>query len=96
MITTGIASPIDKCAKFARNVWWPNIVGQFAPNGLNSGTGIAEGGALYSTGNPSQNGCEYSSISALVLRLDASKWSSTYNGTKMQPAALSALPCIRF
>ena len=74
----------------------PNIVGQFAPNGLNSGTGIAEGGALYSTANPSQNGCEYSSISALVLRLDASKWSSTYNGTKMQPAALSALPCIRF
>lgn len=31
-----------------------------------------------------------------TIYIDASRASSTYSGTKLQPAALSVLPCIRF
>lgn len=75
----------------------PNITGDsdnggesslsYSPNGVFYSRIVAEGEAM--TYRPENN------TNIEVICLDASRFSNIYNGSKMQPAALSVLPCIR-
>ncbi|HIT95575.1 MAG TPA: tail fiber protein [Candidatus Aphodousia faecavium] len=79
----------------------PNITGSIIPGSPNRYLTVGgASGALYTDG-PSSN------VSSLVddeptqggestIKLSASKSSSIYNGSKLQPAALQVLPCIRY
>lgn len=77
---------------------WPNITGDsdnggesslsYSPNGVFYSRMVAEGQAM--SYRPEDN------TNIEVICLDASRVSNIYNGSKMQPKALTVLPCIRF
>ena len=88
---------------------WPNIIGTLGARAGVDGSGsavanviVGSGGAFYDT---LYDGNEYArvvSTESNVNRLknnsvpfDSSRSSSIYNGTTVQCAALSVLPCIR-
>ena len=76
----------------------PNITGDsdnggesslnYSPNGVFYSRMVAEGQAM--SYRPENN------TNIEVICLDASRVSNIYNGSKLQPSALQALPCIRF
>lgn len=83
----------------------PNIQGSASNslNGPNSYWQPGGSGALYNDGNTtavpmvglSEDRTINRSSSATIVLL-ASKFSSVYNGSKVQPKAMQALACIRF
>ena len=79
---------------FRREVETPNIQGGVGAKG---GVAWQEGfGCLEVAGDLAEVVASIpDETSARSLYLSASKSSSIYNGSKMQPSALSALPCIR-
>lgn len=66
---------------------WPNAG---APNAFWSSGGTEESYDLYEIAYDTRTD------NANVITFDASRNSSVYNGTTMQPKALSVLPCIRY
>ena len=75
----------------------PNITGH-SDNGGESKRGYSPAGAFYSeiVDENTKMAHEIASDTNLeVICIDASRVSNIYNGSKMQPSALSVLPCIR-
>ena len=92
----GTTTVADVCKYLEESL--PNITGDsdnggesslnYSPNGVFYSRMVAEGQAM--SYRPENN------TNIEVICLDASRVSNIYNGSKLQPSALQALPCIRF
>ena len=83
--------------EIALNVWSPNIYGEIRdiPHGSDANVLVTGTGAFTvtmgrSAGNGNGGGYTHDA------RFNASQYNGTYDGSYLQPKALSALACIRF
>ena len=82
---------------FRREVETPNITGD-SDNGGESNKNYSPIGAFYSSvvdANTKMAHEAANDTNLEVIRIDASRVSNIYNGSKMQPKAIQCLPCIR-
>jgi hypothetical protein len=91
---------VPKLAGFRREVETPNITGRFWDLAGVLTTRMGTGSGCFSSPTDGNSAISLADVSTPQptgdgMDFDASKSSSVYFGSTMQPAALQALPCIK-